>query len=151
MVEGNHTVARLRERFPQDALEVSEFRGETSITIPAPRVTDICRFLRDEPGLQYDMLTDLTVVDQLGLGASPRFVAVYTLTSLPHGQRVRLKAPIPSDPPTIASVTPIWPGANWPEREAYDLMGVTFRGHPDPRRILLPQDWKGHPLRKDYL
>ncbi len=150
MSEGDLTVAKLQERFPEAVLGVSAFRGETTVTIAANKVVEICRFLRDEPSLQYNMLTDLTVVDRLGLGLSPRFEAVYYLTSLPYRRRIRLKAPIPSDPPVIDSVTPIWPGANWPEREAYDLMGVTFRGHPDPRRILLPHDWKGHPLRKDY-
>lgn len=150
MSEGELTVAKLKERFPEDILGVSTFRGETTVTISADKVVEICRFLRDEPALQYNMLTDLTVVDRLDLGLSPRFEVVYYLTSLPHRRRIRLKAPIPSDPPAIDSVTSVWPGANWPEREVYDLMGVTFRGHPDPRRILLPPDWKGHPLRKDY-
>jgi NADH dehydrogenase I D subunit len=150
MSEGDLTVAKLKERFPEAVLGVSTFRDETSVTIAADKVVEVCRFLRDEPALQYNMLTDLTVVDRLGLGLSPRFEAVYYLTSLPYRRRIRLKAPIPSDPPAIDSVTSVWPGANWPEREAYDLMGVTFRGHPDPRRILLPHDWKGHPLRKDY-
>ncbi|MGQ9584507.1 MAG: NADH dehydrogenase (quinone) subunit D [Anaerolineae bacterium] len=140
----------MKERFPEDVLEVSAFRDQTTITVSPAKVVEIGRFLRDDPSLRYNMLTDLTVVDQRDLGVIPRFVAVYHLTSLPRGQRVRLKAPIPSDPPVLDSVTSVWPGANWPEREAYDLMGVTFRGHPDPRRILLPHDWQGYPLRKDY-
>ncbi|MGC8880459.1 MAG: NADH-quinone oxidoreductase subunit C, partial [Anaerolineae bacterium] len=110
--------------------------------------------LRDDPRLQYNLLLDLTAVDRLKLGVAPRFATVYQLYSIPQRQSVRLVVPLPwddvMDMPTCPSVTDIWPTANWLEREAYDLMGIHFEGHPWLRRILMPENWVGHPLRKDY-
>jgi NADH-quinone oxidoreductase subunit C/D len=158
MSEDDASVSRLQERFPQAVLDVSRFRGETTVAVRAADILPVCRFLHDEPALAYDLCTFVSAVDRLELADAPlwmggqpsRFVAVYQLYSLQHRRRLRLKAPVPGDPPTVDSVTSVWPAADWHEREAFDLFGIRFRGHPEMRRILLPHDWIGHPLRKDY-
>jgi len=144
------TLARLRQRFPQAILEASRDRGEYSVTVAAEAILPVCRLLRDDPDLSYDLCLFVAAVDRLAMRLSPRFLAVYQLYSLKHRQRLRVQAPMAGDPPTIDSVSAVWPAADWHERETFDLMGVRFNGHPELRRILLPHDWVGHPLRKDY-
>lgn len=146
MAENNRAVIRLREKFAGSILEVKEFRGEVTVTVTKENIVEICTFLRDE--LRYNLLSDLTAVDYLG--QEPRFTVVYNLYSIPNKDRLRVKAPVAEGDCTIASVTGVWSTANWLEREVYDLMGVTFVNHPDLRRILMTDDWVGHPLRKDY-
>ena len=150
MTEGEPNVQKLNERFPNTVLDATDFRGETTVVVRAADILPVCRFLRDDADLAYDLCTFVTAIDQLDLGLAPRFVAVYQLFSLRHNRRLRLKAPLSGDAPAIDSVTPVWPAADWHEREAFDLMGIRFSGHPDLRRILCPDDWEGHPLRKDY-
>jgi NADH-quinone oxidoreductase subunit C/D len=150
MYEGDLSVQELSKRFSQAVLEVGEFRGETTITVRAADLLSICRFLRDDANQAYDLCLFVSAVDQLDLGLSPRFVAVYQLYSLKHCRGLRLKVPLSGDQPTVDSVSSIWPAADWHEREALDLFGLQFKDHPEPRRILLPHDWVGHPLRKDY-
>ncbi|MBI3593015.1 MAG: NADH-quinone oxidoreductase subunit C, partial [Nitrospirae bacterium] len=106
-------------------------------------------YLHDTPELYFNYLEDLCGVDYHGK-KEPRFEVVYHLYSLRHRHMLRIKAEVPEDDCAIESVVDIWAGANWHERECYDMFGVTFRGHPDHRRILMPEDWAGHPLRKDY-
>jgi NADH-quinone oxidoreductase subunit C/D len=142
-------VRKLQERFPQAILEVSRFYDETTATIRAEEILPVCRLLCEDPELAYDLCLFVSAIDQLELGRSPRFMAVYQLYSLKNRQRLRLKAPLAGEPPAIDSVTSVWPAADWHERETFDLMGVRFSGHPELRRILLPHDWVGHPLRKD--
>ncbi len=148
----NTTVSRLRAAFPQAVGEVSEFRGETTVDIARAALVDACRFLHDDPELAYTFLVDLTAVDYLEHPQKrARFAVVYLLHSYKTNERIRLKVWLDEDDPTAPSVTAVWAGANWLEREVSDMMGVTFTGHPDPRRILLPPDWDdGHPLRKDF-
>ena len=147
-------VQKLRRTFPQAVLDVSDFRGETTVAVRAHDILPICQFLRDDPDLAYDLCLFVSAIDQLELGpppgASPRFVGVYQLYSLKHHRRLRLKIPLPGAQPTADSVTSIWRAADWHEREIFDLFGIHFRGHPEMRRILMPHDWVGHPLRKDY-
>jgi len=150
MAKGNVSVQRLKERFPQAVLDVGGFRGETTVTIHARDLVSVCQFLRDDPELAYNLCLFVSAVDQRDLGLSPRFVGVYQLYSLQHGQRLRLKVPLSGEPPVVDSVSTVWPAADWHEREAYDLFGIQYRGHPELRRIMLPTDWVGHPLRKDY-
>ena len=138
-----------------DAVEAaSEFRGDAVVTLRRDALLDAARWLRDDPELQYNLLLDLTAVDRIGLGVDPRFAAVYQLYSISGRQSVRLVVPLPWDAgtpmPVCPSVTDIWPTANWLEREVFDLMGIEFIGHPWLRRILMPENWVGHPLRKDY-
>ncbi len=154
MTEGNTGVEKTRSQFPEVVLDVQDFRGETTIVVEPEHIVEVCRFLRDDPDLKYDQLTFVSAMDNLARNGQSadghRFDIVYQLHSLTHRQRLRLKAPLKENAPRIASVVPVWPAANWHERETYDLMGIVFEGHPDLRRILMPDDWAGHPLRKDY-
>jgi NADH dehydrogenase I D subunit len=144
---------RLRARFPNAIIGASEFRGETTFTVRGEDLVPVARFLRDEPGLRFDHLSNATSVDwsrYIGYTGKERFTTVYQLLSTTSGQRISLKVPAPGgDFPTVPSLTGLWTGANWPEREIYDLMGIKFDGHPDLRRILMPFNWPNHPLRKD--
>ena len=140
---------RIREVFPEEVLAVSEFRGQVSVTLRKNRIRDIARYLHDDPDLYFDYLIDVCGVDYLGK-KEKRFEVVYHLYSIKHRRMIRLKAEVGEEDLTIDSVTSVWIGANWHERETFDLFGITFSGHPDLRRILMPEDWEGHPLRKDY-
>jgi NADH-quinone oxidoreductase subunit C len=140
---------KIKEKFPEEVLDVREFRGQVSVTLKKDRILDIFRYLHDDPDLFLDYLVDVCGADYLGK-KEKRFEVVYHLYSIKHRHAVRIKAEVDGDEPSIDSVMPIWVGANWHEREAYDLYGIIFKGHPDLRRILLPEDWEGYPLRKDY-
>ncbi|HEY3321594.1 MAG TPA: NADH-quinone oxidoreductase subunit C [Planctomycetota bacterium] len=146
----------LTSRFGDDILGHIEFHGQTIVRIKPGANTQILRFLRDDPAAKFEMLTDVTCVDSLRLPAdmladySERFAVVYQLTSLTHSARLRVKACVPEDPCEIDSVTGLWEAANWGEREVFDMYGIVFRGHPDLKRILMPDNYEGHPLRKDY-
>lgn len=141
---------RLGERFGDALLEVKVWRNETTLVVRPQDIQSVCRFLRDDPDLAFDFLSDVTGVDRLKLPeSSPRFEVVYHLYSLPHKRRLRLKVRV-GEGESVPTVTGVWETANWHEREVYDLFGVPFGGHPDLRRILMPDDWEGHPLRKDY-
>ncbi len=150
MPSSDESARELRERFPEAVLDISDFRGETTVVVRAADILPVCQFLRDDPELAYDLCLFVSAIDQRDLGRSPRFVAVYQLYSLEHRRRLRLKAPLSGEPPSVDSVSSVWSAADWHEREAFDLFGIHFRDHPEMRRILLPHDWVGHPLRKDY-
>jgi NADH-quinone oxidoreductase subunit C/D len=141
---------KLREQFPQAVRQVEEFRGETVVTVQAGEILPVCRFLRQDPALAYDLCLFVSAVDRLDLGLSPRFLVIYQLYSLARNRRLRLKVPVSGQDPQVDSVSAIWPAADWHERETFDMFGISFKGHPELRRILLPVDWVGHPLRKDY-
>ena len=121
---------------------------QTTIYVPAADVPAVARALRDRPELAFDFLAEVTAVDFWP--AVPRFELVYMLVSIAHRVRLRLKVRLPPDDPHVATVSDVWPAANWLEREVWDLFGIAFDGHPDPRRLLMPEDWQGFPLRKDY-
>ncbi|GHO44381.1 NADH-quinone oxidoreductase subunit C [Ktedonospora formicarum] len=143
------TADAVREKFPQAVIESVEHRGEQTIIIEPECLMDVCRHLKTQ--LQYSFLETVTAVDWPE--RTPRFDVVYQLLSMEHQCFVRLKIRVGQkreEHPEVPSVTSIWPGANWYEREIYDLFGITFEGHPDLRRILMPEDWSTHPLRKDY-
>jgi len=141
---------RLREQFGPRLLEVKVWRNETTVLLAPQDLVVVCRFLRDDPGLAFDFLSDVTGVDRLMLPeSSPRFEVVYHVYSLQYRRRLRLKVRV-DEGQAVPTVADLWPTANWHEREVYDVFGVPFDGHPDLRRILLPDDWEGHPLRKDY-
>ena len=143
-------VLALRERFPNVVLDAVNFRDEMTVRIVPDALRDVVLFLRDHPALRYNMLTDVTCVDQLRRRPAPRFDVVVLLYSIPNRVRLRLKAGV-DDGQTVPSLVPIFAAANWLEREAYDMFGIVFDGHPDLRRILLADDWdEGYPLRKDY-
>src|SRR5215207_6371802 len=138
---------RLRERFGESVEGAFTFVGQLSIHVRAESIVEVCRALRDDAETPFDYLSDLTCVHWPEREEAP-FEVVYNLYSISRNGRVRLKAA--AGEAGIDSVAGVWPTANWMEREAYDLFGVTFNNHPDLRRLLLPKDWDGHPLRKDY-
>jgi len=141
---------RLRAQVGDALAEVKQWRNETTVILAPRDLVRVCRFLREEPDLAFDLLSDVTAVDRLLLPqSSPRFEVVYHVYSLQFRRRLRLKVRV-GEGEAVPTVTAIWPTANWHEREVYDLFGVPFEGHPDLRRILMPEDWEGHPLRKDY-
>ncbi|MCK5286964.1 MAG: NADH-quinone oxidoreductase subunit C [Thermodesulfovibrionia bacterium] len=139
---------KLKEKFFTDIIDVTEFRDQVSVSVRRERIVDICRYLFEDPDISMDYLSDLCGVDYPD--REFRFEVVYNLYSIKYRHRIRLKALLPAGEPSIDSVVPIWNGANWHEREACDMFGIVFLGHPDLRRILMPEDWEGHPLRKDY-
>ncbi len=139
----------IKERFPEDVKDIMEFRGQVSVIVKKENIKDIMRYLHDTPELYFDFLEDLCGVDYLGR-KDIRFEVVYHLYSMKHRHMIRIKAEVSEEDPTIDSVVDIWAGANWHERECYDMYGIKFNGHPDLRRILMPEDWEGYPLRKDY-
>lgn len=139
-------VSKLKEKFSASILDVAEFRGDTAVTVKKEDIVAVCDFLKGEQG--FDFLTDLCAIDYMG--QSPRFVVVYQLYSIKSKDRLRIKAPVEEGDCRIDTVSGVWGTANWLERECWDMMGITFTGHPDPRRILMPEDFEGHPLRKDF-
>lgn len=141
-------VEKLSAQFPDAALEVHRFRGEVTATVARENIVEVCKFLRDDAELKYNYLSDLTGNDWLE--RNPRFEVNYHLYSLEHFTRLRLKVLVPEENCVCPSVVSVWGTANWHERETFDLFGIVFEGHPDLRRILLPEEWEGHPLRQDY-
>ncbi len=139
----------LKEKFPEEVNEIREFRGQISALVKKGRIKEIMEYLHDTLELCFSYLIDLCGVDYFGK-KEPRFEVVYQLYSISHRHMIRVRAEVPEDDPGIDSVSGIWDGANWHERECYDMFGIWFNGHPDLRRILMPEDWEGHPLRKDY-
>ncbi|AKT43861.1 NADH-quinone oxidoreductase subunit C [Chondromyces crocatus] len=143
----------LQARFPGAILEThSQFGDDTAVVDPAAWL-DVAKFLREDPRIDMDMFTDLTAVDYLWQGMVPRFEVVCHLRSLQHGHRIRIKARVGEEDGSgadIASLVPVWKGANWFERETFDMFGVNFVNHPDLRRILMYPEFEGYPLRKDY-
>ena len=145
----NAAVELLKQKFPEEVVEVSEFRGDTTITVKTEGLVDICRTLRDDPETSFKYLSVIAGMDYAP--QSPRFGVVYHLYSHKHKNRIALKVFLKDDAaPIVDSVVSLWNAANWHEREAFDLLGIRFKGHPDLRRILMPKDWVGYPLRKDY-
>jgi NADH-quinone oxidoreductase subunit C len=144
----NATVMRrLREQFSPAIVEMDERLGDVSVTIQPDRLVEVAQFLRDDPELKYSFLENLCGVDYLG--REPRFEVVYHFFSFEYYHRVCLKVGAPEEDPTVPSLTGLWPTANWQEREAYDMFGIRFSGHPSLERILMPEDWEGYPQRKD--
>lgn len=139
---------RLREKFGEAVLSTHEFRGDRTAIVDRGSLIEACTWLRDDPENAFDMMMDLTAVDYLG--RKPRFEVVYHLYSVEKNHRMRVKVPLEEDDVKIPTVIPVWPGANWLEREAWDLYGIQFDGHPDLKRIYMYEEFEGHPLRKDY-
>ena len=145
-LKDNPIAAAVEAACPAALLEGKLDRGELTLEVAPAEIVPVCRFLKEQQAFQR--LSTVTAVDRLP--AEPRFEVVYHLHSVARSQRVRLKCRLSGEPLEIDSVTGVWRSANWYEREVYDLFGVVFRHHPHLRRILMPENWAGHPLRKDY-
>jgi NADH-quinone oxidoreductase subunit C len=158
--DASSLVDLLRQAVPDAAINAADAVDMPTIVVDREHVADVCRVLRDDPALQFVFLADVTAVDRLP--AEPRYEVVYHLASLGEAytagaatpavppQRLRMKARVPGGDPRLPTVTTVYPTAGWPEREVFDLFGLHFEGHPDLRRVLMPEDWEGYPLRKDY-
>jgi NADH-quinone oxidoreductase subunit C len=146
--KANVVVESLRAWNSSAVAEVDSFRDETTIVVPREMLRAVAERCRADAKLQFNLLTDATCVDRYPV--EPRFELNYHLVSIPRRDRVRLQVKVSGQDPAVDSLVPVWPGANWLEREIFDLFGIRFNGHPDLRRILLPEDWEGYPLRRDY-
>jgi NADH-quinone oxidoreductase subunit C len=143
---------KLFEQFGGDVIKGEDlFRDQISLTVDRSRIISVCRFLKEDPDLAFDFLSFVGAVDKYP--SHPRFEVLYQVYSLRNNHRFRIKALVDeteSDPAAIDSMVPIWPTADWHERETSEMFGITFKGHPDPRKLLLPEEWTCHPLRKDF-
>lgn len=147
-LKGHPALVRLRDWNPNAVQSVKFDRDEMTIYLDRAHIREACALLRDDAEFPFNYLSDLTCVDWYP--SEPRFEVVYHLLSIVKKERVRLKVKLDGASPVIESVTPVWPGANYFEREVFDLFGIRFTGHPYLRRLLMPEDWEGYPLRKDY-
>ena len=147
-MEANITINKLKARFAESIVDVHSHRGDDTAVVKKEELLDIFMFLRDDKELLYNFMMDLTAVDYLG--KEPRFEVVYHLYSLAYNRRVRIKTRVSESECSVDSIVPVWPSANWFEREVFDLYGIVFQGHPNLSRILLYDGFQGHPLRKDY-
>ena len=139
---------KLKLQYDNAVLETHNFRGDETATVERSQIVEILTWLRDDPELRFEMLTDLTATDYSP--REPRFEVVYHLYSVSKKHRLRIKIQVPEEDATVDSLYHVWHIADWLEREVWDLYGIRFKGHPDLRRILLHEDFVGHPLRKDY-
>ncbi len=139
---------RIHERFPE--VEFETFRGQLAARVNKSQLLDFMKFLKEDKELSFDYLTDVTGVDYLKMEREPRFDVVYHLYSFKNNVRLRVKCGVPEDDLDVPSLTPLWGAANWLERETFEMFGFNFVGHPDLRRLLLPDVFDGFPLRKDY-
>jgi NADH-quinone oxidoreductase subunit C len=147
-MDGPALIALLQQAAPGAAIEPAPGVDlHTTFYVPRDHVLDVARLLRDTPELRFAFLAELTAVDVWP--REPRFEVVYVLVSIEHRLRLRMKVRLHGSDACLPTVTGIWPAANWLEREVWDLFGIVFDGHPDPRRLLMPEDWEGFPLRKD--
>lgn len=143
---GHPLIKKLKSKFGEAIGDASEFIGQLSVTVDGQRIVEICDFLKRDKETPFNYLSDLTCVHYPDRWDAP-FEIVYNLFSIESNERIRLKVRTVE---TVETVTGVWPAANWLEREVFDLFGIRFNNHPDPRRLLLPPDWEGHPMRKDY-
>ncbi len=141
-------LGKLRSRFGNAIESVSEYRGELTIVVAKEKIKEVCLFLRDDVELSFDSLRDLCGADYYR--ADDRYEVVYNLYSLPRNFRLRLKVRVDEDDLHVLSVTGVWATANWHERETYDMFGIHFDGHPDLRRMYMPEEFEYYPLRKDF-
>ena len=142
-------IQKLKARFPDAVTETYQGPGGDDVAVVLrERIGEICRFLKDDAELRFDMAPYITAVDFMG--SSPRFEVVYQMYSTVKNHRIRLRVGVPESDPVVASVTGIWKGANWYERYCWDMYGIRFEGHPDPRRLYMYEEFEGHALRKDY-
>jgi NADH-quinone oxidoreductase subunit C len=150
MAEKSLTLTKLKEKFAENILEVDSFRDDDTALIRPAAIVPLATFLKTDPELDYNYLMDLSAVDCLHLGKPHRFEVVYHFFSLAKKHRVRIKIPLDARNPEVDSVSSLWAGADWYEREVWDMFGVKFRNHPNLKRILMYEEFQGHPLRKDY-
>ncbi len=141
-------IEKLKARFGETVLATEEFRGDLTVTVKKEEIVGVAEFIKTEPDLAFDLIIDVLGVDMYR--PEGRFEVVYIVYSLSHKRYLRLKVRVGEEDPVVPTVTGVWPGANWHEREAFDMMGLRFSGHPDLRRLYMPEEFEFHPLRKDF-
>jgi NADH-quinone oxidoreductase subunit C len=141
-------IDKLKARFGEQSIRVSEFRGELTLVVPKDHIVGICRFLKEDAELKFDLLADVCGIDMNT--AEKRFGVIYNLYSLSNKFRLRLKTFTEEEDPKVPTVTGVWGTANWHERETFDMFGIVFEGHPDLRRVYMPEEFEHYPLRKDF-
>jgi NADH-quinone oxidoreductase subunit C len=141
-------VEKVRGVYPDAIEDIVDFRDERTLVVKREQLVDVCRLLRDDRDLLFNFMADITATDYWP--EELRFGVIYHLLSLPNNTRIRVKVYVTREDAVLPSVTDVYISANWYERECYDMFGIRFEGHPDLRRILMPADWEGHPLRRDY-
>ena len=146
----NNLHTKLQERFPEAITEVHAHCGDETAYVKRENYFEVAKFLKSDPAFAMNVLMDLTAVDGLWMDWSPRFEVVAHFYSLSHNSRLRIKVRVPETDLRVASLVPLWPIANWFEREVWDMFGIKFEGHPNLKRILMYEEFVGHPLRKDY-
>jgi NADH-quinone oxidoreductase subunit C len=147
-MDASTIVSTVQAALPGAAIEVGAATDQPTLVVAREQLLEVCRILRDDAALDFRLLAEVTAVDWWP--KEPRFEVIYHLASLDKRARLRLKVRVRGDEAHVPTVLPIWPSAGWLEREVWDLMGIAFDGHPDLRRVLMPEDWEGHPQRKDY-
>ena len=140
----------LQQQFPDTLIDFHNHRGDETVRVKRDAIVPICQFLRDDSRCKFELMIDLTAVDYFEQGRDPRFEVVYHFKSLAHGHRLRVKAPVPEDDCRVDSIHELWKAVNWYERECWDMFGIEFTGHPNLTRLLMYEQFEGHPLRKDY-
>ena len=143
-------IGKLKTAKGDDLLKAEITFGDSVIHVTPENLYGVAQFLRDDEDLKFDYLSHITGVDYLDLEREPRFEAVYELHSLEKNHSIRIRVGIPEENPSVPTVINLWPSATFPERELFDMFGLNIEGHPDLRRLLMPDDWEGHPLRRDY-
>ena len=141
-------VIKLKEKFPKYNFETADFRNELTVKLDKKNIIKVCQFLKEDDDLQFKLCEDVTAIDWAR--RTDRFTVVYHIFSLKHNFRLRLKADVDESDCSIDTVSSVWKSANWAEREAYDMYGIKFKGHPDLRRMYMPEEFEYHPLRKDF-
>ena len=144
----DQVVIKLKEKFPKYNFETADFRNELTVKLDKKNIIKVCQFLKEDDDLQFKLCEDVTAVDWAR--RTDRFTVVYHIFSLKHNFRLRLKADVDESDCSIDTVSSVWKSANWAEREAYDMYGIKFKGHPDLRRMYMPEEFEYHPLRKDF-
>ncbi len=147
-MEQKNITSKIKEKFGESVLEITEFRGDVSLSVTPNKIVEIAEFLKNDEDLQFVMCKDVTAIDWAT--RKNRFTIVYHVYSFKNNFNLRIKATISEDPPVIDSVTSVWRSANWYERETYDMYGINFRNHPDLRRMYMPEGFEYHPLRKEF-
>jgi len=140
----------LKNEFPNSVIDFHAHRGDETVVIERESLDNICSFLRDDPRCSFEIMMDLTAVDRLEMNITPRFEVVYHFKSLAHDRRLRIKVLLPDDDCKISSIHHLWKAVDWYERECFDMFGIFFEGHPNLKRILMYDEFEGHPLRKDF-
>jgi NADH-quinone oxidoreductase subunit C len=139
---------KLKGRYPESIIGSDEFRGDLTVNVRKDDIVRVGEFLRSDPDLSFDLIVDACGVDMYR--PEERFEVVYNIYSLKNKRYIRLKVRVGEEDPTVPTVTGVWPGANWHERETWDMFGIKFAGHPDLRRLYMPEEFEHHPLRKDF-